>query len=190
MRVSTLHVYGIIGHQLPEGEAAPDGIELYTKELVRIQLDLQELEQDISELTVGRFGQIETGDAPSLVHQVRAGIDPPEQIQDLETRYQELLKRIAGTRAALVTGHVSKAGIDPDEYSEHTRRYLHKWVDDGTFPDYIHELEQGADRVGHRLAAKRETSNTRTNLLISLITLGVSCLIVVFGALSLIATVL
>lgn len=164
MRVSTRHVYGIIGHQLPEGEAAPDGIELYTEELVKIQLDLQELEQDISELSISRFGAVESETDRSLVNQLRSGLAPPDVIQDLEGRYQDILERIAGARKALVTGHVSNAGIDPDEYSEHTRRNLN-WVDDGTFPDYLRELEQGADRVGHRLASKRETANTRTHLL-------------------------
>lgn len=148
------------------------------------------MEQDISELTIGRFGQVKKDGYTKLVDQLRSGLSMPEEIHDLEEDYQEILERIAGAREALVTGHVSNAGIDPDDYSRQTRRNLHCWVDDGTFPDYISELERGADRIGHRLAAKRETSNTRQHLLISLITLSVSILLVVFAALSLLATIL
>lgn len=190
MNVSKRHIYGIIGHQVSNESAAPDGIELYTEELVKIQLALQDLEQDISELTIGRFGQVDTEDNASLVDQLQSGLATPEEIRALENQYQEILERIAGAREALVSGHVSDAGIDPDDYGRQTRRNLHNWVDDGTFPDYIRELERGADRVGHRLAAKRETSNTRRHLLISLITLSVSVLLVVFAAMSLFATIL
>lgn len=190
MNVSNRHIYGIIGHQVTGDKGAPDGIELYTEELVKIQLDLQELEQDISELTVGRFGHVDPENGASVIDQLRSGLSRPGQIQELEDEYQAILERIAGAREALVTGHVFHAGIDPDEYGRPTRRNLHNWVDDGTFPDYIRELEQGADRVGHRLAAKRETSNTRKHLLISLITLSVSGMLVLFGAMSLASTIL
>ena len=189
MRVAKRHIYGIIGHQLPDGEGAPDGIELYTEELVDIQLDLQEIEQHISDLTVGRFGNIEGGDH-GLTARLRSGLQQPKELQDLEAECQSILERIAGARQALVTGHISEAGIDPDDYSERARRDLHNWVDDGTFPEYLQELERGADRVGHRLASKRETVNARTNLLVGLTTVVVSCLLVVFGAMRLVATIL
>jgi hypothetical protein len=190
MNVQKRHIYGIIGHQIPEGDGAPDGIEMYTEELVKIQLEIQELEKDVSELSVGRFGQVNPSGDESLLAQIRSAVDEPQEIIELEERYLKILERIAGSREALVSGHISEAGIDPDDYSDHTRQNLHKWVDDGTFPDYIRELERGADRLGHRLAAKRETVNTRNNLLISITTLAVSCLIVVFGALSVVAALI
>lgn len=195
MRVSDAHVYSIIGHNLPEGEPAPDGIELYTKELVNIQLDLQELEQHGTELSIDRFGAVAAEEEQeragrTVLARLRDGFDPPDEIRELEAEYQSIQERIAGAREAMVSGHVSHAGVDPSEYSDITRRELHKWVDDGTFPEYIRELETAADRVGHRLAAKRETANVRTILLVSLVTLGVSALLVVFAVLSLIATLL
>lgn len=195
MRVSRAHIYGTIGHNLPEGEAAPDGIELYTEELIEIQLGFQELEQMVTELSINRYGEVgdedKSGAAKAILGRLRDGVSTPEEIQELEDEYQSLLKRIAGTCEALISGHVSDAGIDPDDYSsDYTRRNLYKWVDDWTFPGLIRELETASDRVGHRLAAKRETANTRMMLMISLMTLGASTLLVIFGMLTLIATIL
>ena len=196
MRVSRAHIYGIIGHNLPEGEAAPEGIELYTEELIEIQLDLQELEQQVTEISIGRFGDADTGDSKQgvtreIIDRLRDGLSTPDEIRELEEEYHSLLKRIAGTRETLVSGHVSEAGIDPSEYSsDYTRRHLYQWVDDGTFPEFIRELELASDRVGRRISAKRETANTRMLLLISLITLGTSALLIVFAILTLVATIL
>jgi hypothetical protein len=196
MQVPNAHIYGIIGHNLPEGETAPDGIELYTEELVEIQLDLQELEQRVTELSIDRFGGVDsngedTSGISTLVARLHNGLSTPNEIQELEHEYQSVIERIAGAREALVSGHLSRAGIDPDDYSSrYTQRHLYKWVDDGTFPNFMQELETAVDRVGHRLAAKRETVNTRVTLLVSLITLGTSMLLVVFAMLTLVATII
>lgn len=198
-RVPTAHVYDIIGHNLPEGEAAPNGIELYTKELVQIRLALEELEQKVTEVSIGRYGFASEKDFDHpiyavlyLLRNLGSGVVEQDNLEELEREHQSLLSRISDAREAMISGHISRVeSIDASDYSSrNTQQQLRKWVEDDTFPDQIEALEAAADRVDRRLTAKRETANARLSLTVSIVTIFVSLLLLGFAVLSFLVSII
>lgn len=196
---TTAYVYDIVGHNLKEGETVSPGIEQYTEELIQIRLDLEELERDVSSLSINRYGL----DAEQeLEHPIEAikylllnlgkGVTEQDDLEEQEEELQELLERISNARDAMITGHVSRVeSIDPSDFNSRlTQQEIREWVIDDTFPEQIEKLESAAERVDRRLTAKRETANARVSFTVSLMTVFLSLLLLGFAALSFIVSLI
>lgn len=197
-QISTAYIYSIVADGLEE-ERIPDGIELYVKEIVKIRLELEELEQKTANISVSRHGVDFNKEFSNpfsavwyLFKNIGDSITDREDIAEVEEEFQSLLDRISDVREAMIMGHLAPIdSISGDDYaSQPTQRVMTKLLHNRTFPDEIEKLDSAAERVDRRLSSKQETANTKVALTTSMITVLITVLLLIFAALSFIVSLM
>lgn len=196
-QISTAYIYSIVGDSI-EADRIPDGIELYVKELVKIRLELEELEQEVAEISVGSYGVEAENEFSNPFEAVwyllmnLGGVTEREDLEELEQEFQSLLDRISDVREAMIMGHLSPVqALSGENYaSDPTHRAMTNLLHDRTFPQQIEKLDSAAERVDRRLSSKQETANTRLGLTTSTVTVLITVGLLIFTALSFLVSVM
>lgn len=191
--ISVAYVYGIVGHAVPDDRAVPDGIELYTKELVKIRFELENLHNKTSSETINEYGLATNREFDNVFSMIwyllwnyEEVLKELEKLQEIESEFQTILDRISNARRGMVMGRVSEVeSISGDDYTQSaTEPVMTDLLHDGTFSREMEKLDSATNRVDQRLTGIRETANARVSLTTSITTVLITVLLLVLAILS------
>lgn len=133
----------------PETDAVAD----FAIEILGIEEQLIALETKVTEVSIGSTGFMAS-----------------RRFSELERRHRKYVCRLNRMHSSVLRETLEPAGIG--EYEDETE--FEERAGDGEFDDYLERLERQAERIGQRLASRRNSANTRMGLTISLIAVFIS----------------